>query len=52
MPISQAVIIYLLALLLGVKMNWSPLALLGVLATVILGAAMFSTDHGFAGEDP
>jgi ABC-2 type transport system permease protein len=41
--ISQAVIIYLLALLLGVKMNWSPLALLGVLVTVILGAALFST---------
>jgi ABC-2 type transport system permease protein len=41
--LSQAVIIYLLALLLGVKMNWSPPALLGVLATVILGAALFST---------
>jgi ABC-2 type transport system permease protein len=41
--ISQAAIIYLLALLLGVKMNWSPLALLGVLVTVILGAALFST---------
>ena len=32
-----------LAPLLGVKMNWSPPALLGVLLTVILGAAMFST---------
>jgi ABC-2 type transport system permease protein len=41
--LSQAVIIYALALLLGVQMNWSPLALLGVVATVILGAAMFST---------
>jgi ABC-2 type transport system permease protein len=41
--LSQALIIYALALLLGVKMNWSPLALLGVLATVVLGAAMFST---------
>jgi ABC-2 type transport system permease protein len=41
--LSQAVIIYLLALLLGVKMNWSPAALLGVLVTVILGAALFST---------
>jgi ABC-2 type transport system permease protein len=41
--LSQAVIIYVLALLLGVKMNWSPLALLGVLVTVILGAALFST---------
>jgi ABC-2 type transport system permease protein len=41
--LSQAVIIYALALLLGVQMNWSPPALLGVVATVILGAAMFST---------
>jgi ABC-2 type transport system permease protein len=40
--ISQAVIIYLLALLLGVKMNWTAAGLLGVLATVILGAALFS----------
>jgi ABC-2 type transport system permease protein len=41
--LSQAVIIYTLALLLGVQMNWSPLALAGVLATVVLGAAVFST---------
>ena len=41
--LSQALIIYALALLLGVKMNWSPPALLGVLVTVILGAALFST---------
>lgn len=41
--LSQAVIIYVLALLLGVQVNWSPLALLGVVATVVLGAAMFST---------
>lgn len=41
--LSQAVIIYVLALLLGVKMNWHPAALLGVFLTVILGAAMFST---------
>ena len=34
---------HVLALLLGVKMNWDPSALLGVLVTVILGAAMFST---------
>ncbi len=40
---AQAVIIYLLALLLGVKMDWNPLALIGVLAAVILGAAFFST---------
>ncbi len=40
---TQAVIIYALALLLGVDMNWSPLALIGVLVAVLLGAAFFST---------
>ena len=40
--LSQAVIIYLLALLLGVKMNWTIPALAGVIATVVLGAALFS----------
>jgi ABC-2 type transport system permease protein len=40
--LSQAVIIYLLALLLGVKMNWTLGGLVGVLATIILGAALFS----------
>jgi ABC-2 type transport system permease protein len=41
--LSQAVIIYVLALVLGVGMNWSPLALAGVLCVVLLGAAFFST---------
>lgn len=41
--LAQAVIIYALALVLGVKMNWSPLALAGVLLVVLLGAAVFST---------
>jgi len=41
--LSQACIVYLLAWLLGVKMNWHPLALLGVAMTVLLGAAVFST---------
>jgi ABC-2 type transport system permease protein len=41
--LSQAVIIYALAWLLGVRINWNPLALLGVLAVVVLGAACFST---------
>lgn len=41
--LTQAVIIYLLAWLLGVKLNWNPLALAGVLFVVILGAAFFST---------
>jgi ABC-2 type transport system permease protein len=40
---SQAVIIYALSLLLGVQINWSPLALAGVLTVVILGSALFST---------
>jgi ABC-2 type transport system permease protein len=41
--LSQAVIIYVLALLIGVKIDWNPLALLGVLLVVLLGAALFST---------
>ncbi|HVF89415.1 MAG TPA: ABC transporter permease, partial [Blastocatellia bacterium] len=41
--LSQVAIIYALALLLGVKLNWNPLALAGVLAVVFLGAALFST---------
>jgi ABC-2 type transport system permease protein len=41
--LAQAVIIYLLAILLSVNMNWSPLALVGVIITVILGSAVFST---------
>jgi ABC-2 type transport system permease protein len=39
----QAVIVYLLAILLGVGLNWSPLALIGVLVVVLLGSALFST---------
>jgi ABC-2 type transport system permease protein len=41
--ISQGVIIYLLALLMGVRINWNPLALAGVLAAVVLGGVCFST---------
>ena len=41
--LSQAGIVYLLSLLLGVKLNWSPLALLNVLVIVILAATLFST---------
>jgi ABC-2 type transport system permease protein len=41
--LAQSVIIYVLALLVHVKMNWNPLALAGVLAAVLLGAAIFST---------
>ncbi|MBN2085253.1 MAG: ABC transporter permease [Anaerolineales bacterium] len=40
---TQAVFIYILALLLGVRINWNPLALLGVLVVIVLGSAVFST---------
>ena len=40
--LPQAAIIYVLAVLLGVSMDWSPLALLGVLTVIILSAAAFS----------
>jgi ABC-2 type transport system permease protein len=40
--LPQAVIIYLLAMVLGVKMDANPLAILGVIVLVILGAACFS----------
>jgi ABC-2 type transport system permease protein len=41
--LSQMLIIYALAWLLGVDLNWNPVALAGVLCIVILGAALFST---------
>ncbi|ADU51788.1 ABC-2 type transporter [Thermaerobacter marianensis DSM 12885] len=41
--ISQAVVIYLLAAATGVAVRHDPGALLGVLAVVVLGAAVFST---------
>ena len=41
--LSQAAIIYALAIALGVDLRWSPLALLGVVVMVLLGAAIFST---------
>jgi ABC-2 type transport system permease protein len=41
--LTQAGIVYLLAVVLGVRMDWSPLSLLGVLLAVMLGAAFFST---------
>jgi ABC-2 type transport system permease protein len=41
--LSQAIIVYGLAWLLGVKMNWNPLALAGVAVAVMLGAGAFST---------
>lgn len=41
--LSQAIIIYLLSLVLGVQINWNPLSLLGILLFVFLGSALFST---------
>jgi ABC-2 type transport system permease protein len=41
--LSQVAIVYVLALLLGVRINWNPLFLVGVLGVAILGAACFST---------
>jgi ABC-2 type transport system permease protein len=41
--LSQVAIVYGLSLLLGVKINWNPLALAGVLIIAILGASCFST---------
>jgi len=41
--IAQAAIVYLMALVAGVDLNWSPLALGGVLVAIVLGAALFST---------
>ena len=41
--LPQAIIIYILAIVLGVQMNFNPLALLGVIVLVILGATCFST---------
>lgn len=40
--LSQVVIVYILALLLGVKMNPNPLSVLGIVLIVFLGAACFS----------
>ncbi|MGD0204877.1 MAG: ABC transporter permease, partial [Dehalococcoidia bacterium] len=41
--LTQGLIVYVLALLLGVKVDWAPWALLGVVVLVLLGAALFST---------
>jgi ABC-2 type transport system permease protein len=41
--LPQAIIIYLLSLILGVRMNPNPLAILGVVFLVMLGSACFSS---------
>ncbi|SDH58694.1 ABC transporter permease [Nonomuraea jiangxiensis] len=40
--VIQAVVVVLIATVLGVGMTWNPLRLLGVLVTVVLGSAFFS----------
>ena len=40
---SQVVIVYALAVLLGVHLNWRPFALAAVVAAVLIGAACFAT---------
>lgn len=41
--VSQIFIIYFLAIMLGINLRWNPLAILGVIVTVMLGGAIFST---------
>jgi len=41
--LSQALIVYLLSLLLGVGIDPHPLSILGVAAVIVLGSALFST---------
>ena len=41
--LTQAIIVYILAMLLGVNLNWNPPALMGVLIVVVLSSALFSS---------
>ena len=41
--LSQALIVYVLAMLLGVGINLNPLKILGVAVAIVLGSALFST---------
>jgi ABC-2 type transport system permease protein len=41
--LSQALIVYVLALILGVDIDLNPLNILGVAAAIVLGSALFST---------
>jgi ABC-2 type transport system permease protein len=41
--LAPATIVYVIALLMGVEINWNPLALAGVLTIVLLTATLFST---------
>lgn len=41
--VAQAIVVFLVALLIGVRVNPNPLALLGVVVVVVLGACCFAT---------
>ncbi|MGI4788928.1 MAG: ABC transporter permease [Janthinobacterium lividum] len=41
--LSQAVVVYGLSMLLGVKLNWHPFAVLSIIFMVVLAATLFST---------
>jgi ABC-2 type transport system permease protein len=41
--LAQAMIVYLLALMLGVDINWAPGPMLGVVVLIALGSSLFST---------
>ncbi|MDR7421250.1 MAG: ABC transporter permease [Armatimonadota bacterium] len=41
--LSQAAVVYLLALVLGIALDFRPLSLLGVLAVIVIGCALFSS---------
>jgi ABC-2 type transport system permease protein len=43
--LSQAAVVYGLAFLIGVKLNWNPLALVGVLTIVVLAAILFKLNN-------
>lgn len=41
--LSQAVIVYILALLVGIRLDLHPLHVLGVMVVIVIGAALFAT---------
>jgi ABC-2 type transport system permease protein len=41
--LTQAVVVYVIAMLTGVKMNWDPFAVMSVLLTIVMAAGFFST---------
>ena len=49
--ISQAIVVIIVAALLGVSMTWNPLKLLAVLVVVVLGAAFYALGLAIVGLD-